>query len=300
MPMRAAARAVVILIVLSSTAHAQPSNEAAETQACFDSFEASQDLRENQQLLAAREQLERCAASDCPDAVRTKCIGWVDEVRQGIPTVVVSAVQGGAAQTELAVFIDGEQRAASLDGLPIEVDPGSHTVRVERSGHAPMEQKVVANHGEKSQPVRFELASAAPPVVEPLPAPKPAPFVPQSPPPGDDFSGGSSATTVIGVAALGLGGVALVVGGITGAVALSAGSDLEAVCTDGSCPATAADDYDTGTTMADVSTITFIAGGVLVAAGVTLVLVGSGGEPSTGATLRASVSPRGAALFGTF
>jgi hypothetical protein len=73
---------------------------------------------------------------------------------------------------------------------------------------------------------------------------------------------------------LGLGGAALVVGGVTAGLAAGKASDLKQVCQDGQCPSSQGGTISSYNGLADASTISFVAGGVLAAGGLALVLFG--------------------------
>jgi serine/threonine-protein kinase len=96
----------------------------------------------------------------------------------------------------------------------------------------------------------------------------------------------------VGLAVGGAGVVGLVVGGIFGLKAKGALSDSKAdnhCDAQNRCDATGGAARDDAGTFADVATVSFIAGGVLAAAGVTLYLVGAPKKEST--TARLEVAP---------
>lgn len=88
----------------------------------------------------------------------------------------------------------------------------------------------------------------------------------------------------------GLGVAGLGVGAVTGALAMSKNSESKDLCpTEGRCASQAGVDANASAkSLGTVSTIAFIAGGVCVAAGVTLVLTSG---PSSRPSAQLSVSP---------
>jgi hypothetical protein len=86
---------------------------------------------------------------------------------------------------------------------------------------------------------------------------------------------------------LGLGVVGITAGAITGVMTLSKASDVEPQCENGICAPSARNDLDSANTLATISTIAFIAGGVGVVAWVVGVFLPP--EPSS-ANPRAGVS----------
>lgn len=98
--------------------------------------------------------------------------------------------------------------------------------------------------------------------------------------------------TPVGWVALGLGGVGFVVAGISGALLLSRDSDLSISCVDDVCTPSQRDDVDAFNTLRPVTTVSLIAGGVLAASGITLLLLAPGDETETALSLH----PTGASL----
>ena len=95
------------------------------------------------------------------------------------------------------------------------------------------------------------------------------------------------------------------VGAVTGAISLSKVGDLEEKCPDHRCSPADQATADQARTLGTVSTVGFIAGGALVAAGVVLLVIRpSGGDPAAARSgLRvtaATAGPGGITLRGTF
>ena len=94
-----------------------------------------------------------------------------------------------------------------------------------------------------------------------------------------------------------VGAAGLILGGVTGGLALSGTADLEHDCPGQSCPADRQSDIDSITTLSHTSTVGFVVGGAAVAGGLLLWLI-SGGEPEA-AEHGAALSPLiGPGLFG--
>jgi hypothetical protein len=90
----------------------------------------------------------------------------------------------------------------------------------------------------------------------------------------------------LGFVAIGAGGLGLVLGGVTGGLAMSKRSSLESSgCTDTRCPHDKQSDVNKLDTLRLVSTVGFIAGGVLAAGGITLLLSAPSSEHQVGAVL---------------
>jgi hypothetical protein len=94
------------------------------------------------------------------------------------------------------------------------------------------------------------------------------------------------------VIVLGIGGAGLVVGAITGALALGGAGDINDQCPGGQCDPADRDqvesDQDSTYMLADISTITLIGGAVAATAGVVLIVMASTSDGG----VAVGVSPR--------
>jgi len=137
---------------------------------CAQSASEGQRLRDEGKPLAARAQFLACARSACPSIVRSRCGRWLEEMAAAIPSVVVRARAGSpehlADVTDVTVVIDGAKVADSLDGQPIPLEPGGHTLQFTRSGAPPVEEHVLLVAGEKNRQLVVDFpgeARSAPP-----------------------------------------------------------------------------------------------------------------------------------------
>ncbi len=128
---------------------------AAQTKAaCLSSYTKSQDLRKHSQLLGARQQLLVCVRQACPALLRKDCTRWLSEVDQLTPSLVLGASDGaGNDIVDVSVTLDGRVLTQQLDGKPISVDPGVHSLHFEAAGHAPVDRRVVVREGQKARAV---------------------------------------------------------------------------------------------------------------------------------------------------
>ena len=175
--------------------------------------------------------------------------------------------------------------------LGIRLRGGTHTLTASTPDGKQQKWDVTITPGQTLEH-RFEFAAAAPAVVvvAPVPvAPPPAP-APAPPPAADQGSskqGGSSLRTV-GFITAGVGAAAIIGGIVTGVMAKSASSRATDQCQDKVCPTKAESDFDSASSLATVTNVLFIGGGVLAATGVTLVIVGGKG----GSDSKAASAPR--------
>jgi hypothetical protein len=184
------------------------------------------------------------------------------------------ALPAGAPK-DVVVKRDGSVVGGPSLGVPLPVDPGEHTASTEVPGSAPVEVKFSLAKGEKK---RVELPlpaapAAATPVATPVAPAAAAPSQPPAAPPPDGPKPGSTQRT-IGFVVGGVGLAGLVVGGVTGGLAVAKKSTVSSECDadthlcshDGKVAA------DAGKTMALVSTVGFGVGLGGVAIGTVLLL----------------------------
>lgn len=209
----------------------------------------------------------------------------LEQLRPQIPRLVVRVT--GVEATELALKIDGQPVPSSALGKPRLVNPGSHAVEV-RAG-ARVESAVASTRTGEETAVSLDFGkpagasvSAAPPLAPDRSRPAPA--------------AGSTQRT-LGWVSLAVGGVGLSLGGATGALALNKRSQLkDDGCSDSTCPSDKQSEVDSLDTLRTVSSVGFIAGGVLAATGLVLVLT----SPSSKTELSAELSNDRITLKGRF
>jgi hypothetical protein len=180
---------------------------APSKDACFDSYEASQRLRQSARLRAAHEQLLICAQEACPAFVRRDCTQWLADTDASTPTIVLTArgPDGGPTQA-VSTWMDGVLLTKEIDGRAIPVDPGPHAMRYTLAGLA-RDERVVVPEGAKNYELVADFTRVAPP-----PAPRP-----EAPTVAAPSRGLPTATWVLGgVAAAGL--VSFTAFGIAGRV----------------------------------------------------------------------------------
>jgi hypothetical protein len=193
------------------------------------------------------------AFKDALEAARTE----VGPVSAKIASVVLR-VDGAPSPT---VTLDGQPIAAAALGLKRPVDPGAHVVRAEAQGFKPAEQSfqvAEAGSAEATLTMTMEKADVVAPTAQPNEAA-----------PAAQTKAKSSRKT-LAIVALGVGGAGLVLGGVTGAIALGKHGDLDSQCPDGKCPDEVKGDVDGYKAMGMLSTVGFIVGAVGVGAGAVL------------------------------
>ncbi len=134
-----------------------------EKHQCISASDQGQQLRDDGKYRLAREAFARCARETCPIPVRQDCVHWLLEVDQSSATIVINAKDNkGNDLADVAVAVDGTSLVTKLDGKPLTVDPGEHTLRFEAPGFAPVDEHVVIHAAEKNRAVNVRLTSVAP------------------------------------------------------------------------------------------------------------------------------------------
>jgi hypothetical protein len=150
--MKAASLATVVALALLA-----PQVRADDTvRVCIAASTEGQTQRQQGKLLAARDQMIACARDACPAVVRSHCARWLKEIEAAIPSVVVRAVDATGADV-IGARLTIDARPARLDGQPVRLDPGPHTVAVEADGGARKEEHVLLLEGEASRRVIVRL-----------------------------------------------------------------------------------------------------------------------------------------------
>jgi hypothetical protein len=269
------------LLVLSvsgwgAAAYAQPKDE------CLDAAVHGLGLRGRKQWREAREGFRACSNAACPAGTRKDCAAWLQQIEAGIPRVVLSATDaGGRDVIDVRVTLDGALLSTRLDGISVEVDPGTHLLRFEFADGSVVQQEVTFTEGYKRHRVSvLQPAPAAPLASVPSPA-SPAPAASVSPAPSPAVPVAATAAIpeppdnrqrTLGLALGGVGGAGLVAGAVLGMVASSKWSSARNDCTPNACGAgsTAQGERSDALTLATWSTVGFIAGGVMLATGAAL------------------------------
>jgi hypothetical protein len=227
--------------------------------------------------------------------VRDDCTQRLDELDRAQPTLVFDAKDAaGNDLVAVTVTVDGHGLTQKLDGSPLDVDPGPHTFEFAVSGQPRMTRQIVVKEGEKARVERVVFGGSSPPaaasagtgVAAPSAAPGASSTVEQSAvsPPSSRRRrrGGWSTGKTMGFVGAAVGVGSLAAGTIFGRLAQSAFKQSSNECKSASCPEStrpqAQSDRQTAVSEGAVSTVGFVAGGVLVAGGVALFLA----SPSSG------------------
>lgn len=193
---------------------------AADTDACIEQYDAAVAARKRGALLEARAGYATCASASCPAEIKSECERGVQESSKDIPTLVFAMRRtDGADVTTGRLWIDGKESADAMNGLPIDLDPGTHLLELELTNGRKLKKSVVARAGEKNRVIRWDIPAAPT---------APAPVKPRK-----------RSRSVLGPVLLGVGGAALASFGVFAVLGRSKQSKLED-CKPGCAP----DDID--------------------------------------------------------
>lgn len=137
-----------------------------------------------------------------------------------IPNVMLSLPSNSPPQGT-RVLLDGKEIEFSALAKPIEVDPGNHVMQTDAPGHESWESKQISFAKGSSESIQLKWPTPVPPQPEIL-AGK------QQERPGE---GRRTAAIVVG----GIGIAGLIAGSITGGIAMSSSSKVNAKCPNGTC-----------------------------------------------------------------
>jgi hypothetical protein len=214
-----------------------------------------------------------------------------------------------------SVTLDGAPMSQAALGVERLVNPGPHAVHVTATGWKDADQSfTVADGGTAQVAVQMEAGPAAAPApAAPGADQTPAPATPaaggdQTPAPDTTASSSGSSLKTLGWIGIGVGGAGIVLGAVTGGLAAGKKSTASnSPCANGPCAqsdlTTYQSDRSSYYTMGTISTIGFIAGGVLAAGGAALLLFGPHGESQPAATaawVSPFVGPGSAGITGRF
>lgn len=204
--------------------------------------------------------------AEIQERARIEAAAAVEALTPRIPKVTFE-VSGDGAQ-EAALTIDGTSVPPALFGVPRPVNPGAHRV-VAKLGGRTKEMILTLREGEAQKavidlgPATADSPGSAPPVAVGQAPPKAD--APSAPRPG-------SGHRTAGFVTLGVGGAALVAGGITAILVGSSKSNLEPSCRDDVCDPAKQSEIERYNTLRQVSGVGLIAGAVLAGTGLTLLL----------------------------
>jgi hypothetical protein len=262
------------------------------------------------QIVLGTENLNRVVreplAANAPQAFRDAQERARKVLEAALPRIARLTVNVEPRDAKAEVMVGEAKVPAALIGVERPTDPGTHEVVATAPGYLPAKSQVTLGEGGK-EAVTLTLSpdpSAAQP--EPgaaQPEPGAAPPVDAAPPPAPPPQAEKGGSNTLAYVLLGVGGVGIAVGSVTGIMAIGAKGGLD--CPGNRCVGEEGDKLDSAKTTALVSTVGFAVGLAAVAVGVVLLITGSGSKKDTGSrtpgpTIVPYIGLASAGVTGTF
>jgi len=215
-----------------------------------------------------------------------------DRAKALFPMLSKLTIEIASAPPGVEVKRDSKLVDSGSYGMAMPVDPGHHVVDVTAPGKLPFHKEV--DVGAQAQGRVVVTLEAAPQGQVEQP-----PLKPLGPPPPPPDSGRGNGVRIAGLTIAGFGVAGVVVGSVFGGLAIGRKNDAAPNCTSdlSRCNTTGKAAIDDAFTFANVSTIAFIAGGVLVATGLTMFIFA---PKSKEAAVSVFMGPRGVSVGGAF
>jgi len=214
------------------------------------------------------------------------------------PTLSHLVIDVPSAPSGVEVKRDGKVLDAGSYGTPMPVDPGHHTIDATAPGKLAFHDEVDVGARGASSRIVVKLADAPSGSTEhpAITVTTPQPTGPEPPPP--QSTGRGNGMRIAGLSTLGVGVAGIIVGAVFGGLAIGKKNDAAPDCLPdfSKCNSAGKAIVDDGLTFGTISTVGFIAGGVLAAAGLTIFLL----APSSKEHVTAFVSPTGVFVGGVF
>jgi hypothetical protein len=233
-----------------------------------------------------------------------------DELEGRIPSIRVVVKN---APENVSVTIDDVVLSSVAIGLPRKLDPGSHAV-IAKAGATERRINVQVLEREAKE-VPIDFGEPAPPIANTGTSTSTSTNTNTNTNTSTSTSTSADTTAhkgpwlAIGIAGIAIGGVGLAIGAVTGSMSLSQTSTIKSHCaSDGTCPATYIDGTTTqdtqaalngARTLALVSDIAFVAGGVIAATGLVFIVIASTSK-SHGTSAELRFGPGSVMLGGHF
>ena len=183
----------------------------------------------------------------------------------------------GAPVDQLTVTVDGAGVPSALLDAARPTDPGTHEVKATAAGYKAASANVdLAPGAESTVSLKLEPDATAAATAGNGGATQATQTSTSGTPPAQ-ASGGSGRLPAF--VAFGVGGVGLVVGAVSGVMALGSKSTLDNACSNKVCPASSQSDIDALSTRATIANVGFAVGVAGAGVGAILLLVGHGSEP---------------------
>ena len=235
---------------------------------------------------------------------RDEAAKMIDAVSARIAGVTITV--NHAPESGFSIKVDGVDFNLAALGVSRKMDPGAHTIVFEQPNRAPQTLSLDLKDAEnRAVSFDYDVTAASAPSASAAPSAQPAPTASASASTTTSPSTASSSQgapfPVAGVVVGGVGVLSLAAAGVFALLGNSDWSNANKTCQSSSqsCDATGRSWQQKAVSMADATTVTLIAGGVLLAAGVGIVVFTSHSSESSPKT-SLLVTPGGLSVVGRF
>lgn len=329
--MRQLVRAALFIVVLLVTSHAAGQPNEAAARALFDEGRSLMDQEKYEEACAKFEGSQRLGAKAstalnlgiCYDKRAMFASAWStfgtaatlakreehaereqfarEQMAAMEKKLARLTIEIGTSIEGLQVTLDGKPVIPAMFGTALPIDPGTHALAATAPGKKPWSKEVVipAEKAEISETVPMLEDSA---VTPPPPTPTPPPPLPTPPPavpaPAPEQEPLRSISPLVYVG-FSVGGVGILVGAITGVVAIANTSTIRDNCEGDRCPLSEEEAIEDAEVVANISNALFAVGGAGVIVGIIGLFVGDDEEPAQ-AHVEPIVGPGYVGLRGRF
>ena len=240
---------------------------------------------QNKHFIAAEEAYNRMIRAGLPPGAPAPFVKALEDAKKEIDNVtpriarVTINVSGCDSPT---VTLDGTTVPSMMFGIKKPVDPGTHEIKASAAGCKASTTSFTVDEGKESTAnvtleketttnVATNPTTTNPTTTNPTTTSPTTTNPTATSPTTTTDSGGGSGLKIAGIVTLGVGGAGLIVGAITGGLAIGDHTTLvNGGCGNGACPPSQQSNLDSYHTMGTLSTIGFVAGGVLAVAGIVM------------------------------
>ena len=146
---------------VNPSATAPLSLDAQATDVCLAHHRQAQVDRREGRLLAAGKALRSCLVPVCSPVLREACASLLADVERDTPSVVLAADSEQGDLVNVSVYDADERIATSLDGVPLNLDPGQHRIEFRAHGLKPVARTVVLGAGDRNRRIAVRLEPSA-------------------------------------------------------------------------------------------------------------------------------------------
>jgi hypothetical protein len=268
----------------------------------------------NKHFIAAEEAYNRMIRAGLPPGAPAPFVKALEDAKKEIDNVtphiarVTINVAGCDAPT---VTLDGATVPSMMFGIKKPIDPGAHEIKATAAGCKTSTSSFTVDDGKESTATLTLEKEATTAVATNPTTTNPITTNPTtsttsnatstSSSTSTTDSGGGSGLKVAGIVTLGVGGAGLILGAITGGIAIGDHGDIANACPDAkNCPSSVQGKIDSYNTMGALSTVGFIAGGVLAVAGIVMWVLAPSAKKTEKAAAWITLSPVSWGVAGRF